>query len=320
MDGYGQVKFLTRADKQARLCGQRTKLPRLGRRLAVAALTLLLSLATAPPSGWAADKPVVRFGVIPRYNPLVMYKRYQPIMDYLSAETPYRFELKISRDYPEAVRFLQQGVTQVSSLGDVTFAEANLRYQAIPILKPLNRDGTPFYRSAIIVRADSRLQSIGELRGKSIAFGSSHSTSGNLIPRYLLWKHGVGLRDLKSFANLQHHDAVAKAILKGQYDAGAVKDVVAEKYRSHGLRILAWSAPIPSVPLVVRKDTPPAVVKALTAALLKLDARNPKHKEIMKNWDDEFCYGFAPASIADYQGIFRLMRDIPLGCGVGCHR
>jgi len=279
-----------------------------------------LLLCAAPLPGWAADKPVIRFGVIPRYNPLVMYKRYQPIMDYLSAETPYRFELKISRDYPEAVRFLQQGVTQVSSLGDVTFAEANLRYQAIPILKPLNKDGTPFYRSAIIVRADSKLKSLKELRGKTVAFSSPHSTSGNLIPRYLLWDNGIGLRDLKSFANLQHHDAVAKAILKGQYDAGAVKDVVAEKYKSHGLRILAWSAPIPSVPLVVREDTPPGVVKAMTAALLKLDRNDPRHRAIMKTWDDEFCYGFAPATSADYRAIFRMIREIPTGCGVGCHK
>lgn len=286
--------------------------------------SLLLALALAVPlfpgSASTADKPVVRFGVIPRYNPLVMYKRYQPIMDYLSAETPYRFELKISKDYPEAVRFLEQGVTQVSSLGDVTFAEANVQYSAIPILKPLNRDGTPFYRSAIIVRSDSTLKSLRDLRGRTVAFGSPHSTSSNLIPRYLFWENGVGLRDLKGYANLQHHDAVAKAILKGQYDAGAVKDVVAEKYRSHGLRILAWSAPIPSVPLVVRKDAPAGVVKALTAALLKLDRRNPRHQAIMKNWDDEFCHGFAPAAIEDYRGIFRMIREIPKGCGIGCHQ
>jgi len=268
----------------------------------------------------AADKPVIRFGVIPRYNPLVMYKRYQPIMDYLTAETPYRFELKISRDYPEAVRFLQEGTTQVSSLGDVTFAEASTRYNAVPILKPRNRDGVPYYRSAIIVRSDSSLKGIRELRGRTMAFGSPHSTSGNLIPRYLLWDNGVGLRDLKSFTNLQHHDAVAKAILKGQFDAGAVKDVVAEKYKTHGLRILAWSAPIPAVPLVVRKDAPPDVVKALTTALLKLDRNNPEHRKMMQTWDDEFRNGFAPATKEDYQGIFRMIRDIPHGCGSGCHK
>lgn len=281
-------------------------------------IVLLLFVMHVPAA--AADKQVIRFGVIPRYNPLVMYKRYQPIMDYLTAETPYRFELKISKDYPEAVRFLQQGVTQISSLGDVTFAEASLAYKAVPILKPLNKDGIPFYRSAIIVRVDSPLKNIRELRGKSMAFGSPHSTSGNLIPRYLLWDNGINLRELKSFSNLQHHDAVAKAILKGQYDAGAVKDVVAEKYRTHGLRILAWSDPIPAVPLVVRTDTSPDMVAAITGALLKLDRNNPKHKAIMKSWDDEFRYGFAPAAIADYSKIFRMIRDIPRGCGIGCHK
>lgn len=277
---------------------------------------LLAMLLPAP----AADKPIIRFGVIPRYNPLVMYKRYQPIMDYLTAETPYRFELKISKDYPEAVRFLRQGVTQVSSLGDVTFAEASIQYNAIPILKPLNKDGVAFYRSAIIVRSDSPLNNVKEMHGKTMAFGSVHSTSGNLIPRYLLWENKVRLRDLKSFTNLKHHDAVAKAVLKGQYDAGAVKDVVAQKYKSHGLRILAWSAPIPSVPLVVREDTPPGVVKALTSALLKLDRNNPAHQKIMQSWDDEFCNGFTPATKADYRDIFRMIRNIPHGCGIGCHR
>jgi phosphonate transport system substrate-binding protein len=204
-------------------------------------LILLMLLMNPTPAVLAAnpDKPVIRFGVIPRYNPLVMYKRYQPIMDYLTSETPYRFELKISKDYPEAVRFLQQGITQISSLGDVTFTEASLAYKALPILKPLNSDGIPFYRSAIIVRTDSPLTKITDLKGKSMAFGSVHSTSGNLIPRYLLWNNGVHIQDLKRWENLQHHDAVAKAILKGQFDAGAVKDVVAEKYKKYGLRIMA---------------------------------------------------------------------------------
>ena len=288
--------------------------------LFAAALALCTSLLLILPAAEAAEKPLIRFGVIPRYNPLVMYKRYQPIMDYLTAETPYRFELKISRDYPEAVRFLQQGVTQISSLGDVTFAEANLRYQAIPILKPLNSDGNPFYRSAIIVKNDSPITTIKGLKGKTMAFGSLHSTSGNLIPRYLLWDNKVRMQDLKSFTNLQHHDAVAKAILKGQFDAGAVKDVVAEKYKPHGLRILAWSKPIPAVPLVVRRNTPPEVIQAITRALLKLDRTNPRHQEIMKTWDDEFCNGFAPAKPADYDMIFRMIKAIPTGCGIGCHK
>lgn len=284
------------------------------------ALLVCMLLLSGPIALESADKPVIHFGVIPRYNPLVMYKRYQPIMDYLTAHTPYRFELKIGRDYTEALHFLRSGVTQISSLGDVTFVEAHLKYGVLPILKPLNSNGTPYYRSAIIVKKDSPLQNIQGLRGKAVAFGPLLSTSGNLIPRYLLWDNGVPLQALKSFTNLKHHDAVAKAILKGQYDAGAVKDIVAEKYLPHGLRVLAWSAPIPSVPLVARKETPPEVVAAITTALLKLDHRNPAHKKLMQSWDDEFCYGFAPARQEDYHRIFRLIREIPHGCGIGCHR
>ncbi len=40
----------------------------------------------------------------------------------------------------------------------------------------------------------------------------------------------------------------------------------------------------------------------------------------MKTWDDEFCYGFAPARLEDYTGIFNMIRDIPHGCGIGCHK
>jgi len=268
----------------------------------------------------ADDKPLVRFGVIPRYNPVVMYKRYQPIMDYLTQNTPYHFELKISRDYPEAVRYLRDGVTQISSLGDVTFIEARTLYGAIPILKPLNENGIPYYRSAIIVQNDSPLKSLHDLKDRTVAFGSSHSTSGNLIPRYLLWNNGIRLQDLALFTNLKHHDAVAKAILKGQYDAGAVKDVIAKKYMSYGLRVLAYSDPLPSVPFVVRKEAPPEFIRAVKKALLKLDRNNPEHKRIMSTWDDEFKNGFAEANSNDYRKIFSMIRDIPTGCGYGCHR
>ncbi len=286
-------------------------------------LLIVVMLLQVPVSAGVAEqpsKPVIRFGVIPRYNPVVMYKRYQPIMDYLTKNTPYHFELKISRDYPEAVRYLKDGVTQISSLGDVTFTEASTLYGAIPILKPLNQDGVPYYRSAIIVPNHSPLKSLKDLKDKTLVFGSPHSTSGNLIPRYMLWNSGIKLQDLALFTNLKHHDAVAKAVLKGQYDAGAVKDVIAKKYMNYGLRVLAYSDPLPSVPFVVRKEASPEFIKAVKQALLKLDRNNPEHKKIMATWDDEFKYGFAEANSDDYRMIFGMIRNIPTGCGIGCHR
>lgn len=289
-------------------------------------LVLLGATPLSPPiptvsaaAGPAATKPVVHFGVIPRYNPMIMYRSYQPLMDYLTRHTPYRFELKLARDYPEAVTLLRQGAVEVASLGDVTFAEARQGFGAIPILKPLSAEGVPFYRSTIIVRDDSAIHRLEELKGKRFAFGDHHSTSGNLIPRYLLFQNGITLFDLGSFENLDSHDAVVKAVLKGKVDAGAVKDVVAIRYREHGLRFLAQSDPIPSVPIVVRPDTPASLVAAMEQALLAIDPKDPPQEAIMASWDPEFRHGFVRASDADYQPIYQLLEGIQKGCGNRCH-
>lgn len=288
---------------------------------AVLVLGLLLSSYATSQAGEAAaaDKPVVYFGIIPRYNPMIMYRNYQPIMDYLTEHTSYRFELKLSRDYTEAVKLMRTGVTPIASLGDVTFIEAFHAFAAMPILRPLNQEGKPYYRSIIIVAENSAIRSLQDLRGKSFAFGDAHSTSGNLIPRNYLFRHGITLFDFGRHDNLDSHDAVVKAVLKGKFDAGAVKDVMAKHYQSHGLRFLASSDPIPSVPIVVRPDASPQLIAEVQRALLAIDPGDAQMATRMESWDPEFRYGFVPASLDDYQEIIEMMDAVRLGCGVRCH-
>lgn len=277
----------------------------------------LLSCVTTPALG--EKKPVIHFGVIPRYNPMIMYQNYQPIMDYLTRTTPYRFELKLARDYPQVVEDLRTGMIQVASLGDVTFATASQGFGARPILRPRNASGDPDYFSFIVVRRESPISSVMQLRGKSFAFGNVHSTSGNLIPRYLLFKQGINLDDLGHYTNLPTHTDVARAVLKGQYDAGAVKDVVANRYQESGLKIIGRSEPIPAVPIVVRQDAPRALVDALSKALLAINPEDPQHRQMLGHWDPEFRNGFVPASTKDYRPILRMLENISESCGISCH-
>ena len=272
---------------------------------------------TSAPS--VAAKPAVRFGVISRYNPAVIYEEFQPVMDYLTDRTPYRFELKLGKTYEDAVRFLEQGATQIASLGPVTYLEAHARFGAVPILRSRNANGELFYRSIIVVRQDSDVKALADLRGRSFCFPSPHSTSGNLFGRYALQQAGIPLRDLGEYTNLKHHDQVAKAVLAGKYEAGAVKDIVAYRYESRGLRILHVSDPIPSVPIVVRADVPPAFVEAVKRALLRLDPENPDHRKMMAEWNEEFKYGFVETTDADYDPIRTMLNAIPERCGSSCH-
>lgn len=288
----------------------------------IVVIFIFLALIVAPVSTGHSQtdkKPVVTFGVNLRSTPISMYQNFQPLMDYLTENTPYRFELKLSRNYQAGLRALADGSAQIGILGDVAFVEAWLRYGVMPILRPLNDEGKPFIRSAIIVPINSPLRTIGELKGKRIAFTSIHSTTGNLYPRYLLNLNGVRHNEPGKFVSLANQDVVVKAVLRGEFDAGAVNEQEARKYENQGLRVLAYSEPIPPGPIVARKGTPKELLTAVTDALLKLDPANPAHAKIMLNWDESLKHGFTKAQVSDYRQIYRMFKSIPSGCGKGCH-
>lgn len=268
----------------------------------------------------AAAKPVVYFGVSLRFHPITIYERYQPMLDYLTRNTPYRFELKIGRDYRETIGFLDEGKADVVSIGDGGLMKAMLLAGGVPVVKPLNASGKPFYRSCLIVPDNSPIRTLADLKGKRLALGYHHSTTGNLIPRDLLLKSGVKLTSLGAIANLRHHSAVARAVLKGEYDAGFVKESTARRFGGQGLRVVYCSAELPSIPLLVRRNAPKGLAAALSAALTRLDHKNPQHRKIMENWDVEYQQGFVPAKVSEYReliGMFQATKR--LGCGTGCH-
>ncbi|MBT3341431.1 MAG: phosphate/phosphite/phosphonate ABC transporter substrate-binding protein [Gemmatimonadetes bacterium] len=266
-----------------------------------------------------ADRPVLRVGVISRYNPVIMYRNYQPMMDFLSQETIYRFELRLGRTYEDAVQLLGSGDVDLAILGGLTYLEARKQFGARPLVKPLNAAGSPFYHSIFITRDDSPLTRLADLSGHSLALASFHSTAGNLIPRYELDRAGVPMQKLSQVENLPHYEMVVRAILKGHFDAGAVKDLVADQYRPKGLRRLHVSDPIPSGPVVCRADLPDSVAQAVAAVLLQIDPRMASSQIFLQDWDAEFRHGFVKAHDADYDGLRRILNSAPDGCGRGCH-
>jgi phosphonate transport system substrate-binding protein len=265
------------------------------------------------------DRKTVYFGVIPRDNPRILYEKYQPLLDYLADKTHYKFELVLKKNDEETVTALGSGEMDVALLGPLTYLEAHVRYGAASILKSKGPDGAPSYKCVIITKKGSPIKSLADLRGKSVAFASFKSTSGNLIPRYLLANAGIHLSDLSDYENFNYHDSVVKAVLGGQYDAGAVRDAVARKYMRFGIEILAESAPIPTGPLVAGPGTPYAVIKNIKRALLELDPEDVNDAKILHRLDDDFRSGFTEATDRDYGGIRAKINAVPNTCGRSCH-
>ncbi|MBF0328401.1 MAG: phosphate/phosphite/phosphonate ABC transporter substrate-binding protein [Nitrospirae bacterium] len=264
-------------------------------------------------------KQTIYFGVIPRDNPRILYEKYQPLLDYLSEKTPYAYELVIKKNYEETVNAIGSREIDIALLGPLTYLEAHSKFGAVSILKPKGADGTATYRSVIIRKKGSPLKEISQLRGKSVAFAASKSTSGNLMARYLFANSGIHLSDLGNYANFDYHDSVVKAVLKGQYNAGAVRDSVVKKYIKLGIEVVAESEIIPIGPITANTGTASSVTENIKKALLELDPKNPAHEKILRKFDDDIRNGFTEASDKDYEGIRAKINAVPQTCGKGCH-
>jgi len=260
----------------------------------------------------------VNFGIIPRDNPRVTYEKYQPLLDYLSKETGYKFDLLLKNTYQEVVNSLGNGETLFALLGPLTYLDAYARFGTPPIAKSKTKDNQQFFNSVIVTGPDRQINNVAQLNGKKVAFASLWSTSGNLIPRYMLAREGIHLDKLSTYHNFNYHETVVKKVLSNEYDAGGVRKSVADRYLFYGLKIIATSDPIPTGPVVVSPEAPYKVVRKVQQALLSM-AETEKGREVLAKLDPEQQGGFVAASDADYSGIRKMINDVPKTCGLGCH-
>jgi phosphonate transport system substrate-binding protein len=239
-----------------------------------------------------------------------MYQLYQPFVDYLSENAPYQFEIKLCRFYQETIDRLGKGERPLAFCGPIPYVKAREKFNVKPILRALSKDGKAHYRGIIVVRHDSLIQNLSDLKGKSLAFAQEWSTAGYILPRYHLLKSGISLKDLKSYGFLRHQDFVVDAVLKKEFDAGAVKDIVAYHYEQQGIRPIFVTDPTPTVALIASMNAPKEMVNSVKTALLKLDSRNPADQKRMSQWDEEINYGFMEASDSDYDPIRKILRFV----------
>jgi phosphonate transport system substrate-binding protein len=141
-------------------------------------------------------------------------------------------------------------------------------------------DGQPLLKGEIIVRQDSPLKSLSELKGKSFIFADINSTMGSVLPQIILVQAGVPLNSLASYKYIEGHENVALAVLAGDYDAGAVKEETFEKYAPRGLRSLAHLPSVYDHVFVTSAKLPAELVGTLRSALLKLN-NLPEGRSVM---------------------------------------
>src|SRR3984957_14139165 len=154
------------------------------------------------------------------------------------------------------------------------------------------RDSDRDLTTKILVRANSKLASLADLKGKTVAVGASDSPQATLIPLGMIADAGIDpLRDCRVLYHEvmvgKHGDHVggerdaAKALAAGQADAACVLDANYPMFINEGTldpgttRVLATTPPFDHCNFTVRPGLPNERVNPWVEALLGMSFQDP---------------------------------------------
>ncbi len=134
------------------------------------------------------------------------------------------------------------------------------------------------YRSAVVVRGDDPAESLADLRGRRCAVNEPDSNSGMNLLRAAVAPLAGGLRFFESVVYSGSHRRSADMVRAGLADVAAI-DCVSWAHFARlyprtvdCLKVLCWTDPSPSLPLITAEATGEATVTALRAALARVQS------------------------------------------------
>ena len=207
-------------------------------------------------------------------GPKAMVERYQPLMDYLSAKIGRPVEFHPFASTPEILGKLGSGDIDAVILGSSGAARVIRNLGAVPAARP-EKGGVSGYHGCIIVRKDSKMTKIEELKGKRFDYVEKGTSAGYIYPRALL----VGKKlDPDAFFGSAtfagKHDVAVMKVLNGESDGASVKDQDLERLSRSDPRVreeilvLQKSGLFPDGTLLFRKGTDAETAKSVENALL----------------------------------------------------
>ena len=177
-----------------------------------------------PMDTYAAEDPLI-MGVFPRRNATTTLKFFLPIAKQLSSELNREVKLEISQDFPTFWNRVMQKKFDIVHYNQFHYISSHKKY-GYRVIAHNQEFGKGTLAGIIMVRKDSGINSIEELRGKKIIFGGGKmAMMSNVVPKYLLSNSGLKEGDyIEEYAKNPPNSVMA--VYYGQADAAGIGDII----------------------------------------------------------------------------------------------
>ncbi|WP_088549764.1 phosphate/phosphite/phosphonate ABC transporter substrate-binding protein [Paenibacillus aquistagni] len=236
---------------------------------------------------------------IPSQNADTLEAKAKPLEKLLTERLGIPVKVSISTDYNTIIEAMASKKVDVGFLPPSAYVLAKEKGAAEVILQAQrygvqDETGEPtdekvdFYKAMIIVKKDSDIQKVSDLKGKKIAYQNVTSSAGYVWPAGKLLEEGVDpLKDVTPIT-LKGHDQAVLAVLNRDVDAAAIfqdaRNVVKKDYPDvfEETRVLSYTEKIPNDTIAVRSDMSKEWIEKLQQAFIDI-GNDPDGHAIIKD-------------------------------------
>ena len=254
------------------------------------------------------EKPV-RIAILPCADVVKTFISFASLARHIEKETGRRVSIIVPKSSDAFVSLIEQGECEFAYQAAHVYVRLADSYNQDSLLSALTPSGERQHYGVLIVRKDSGIQKISDLKGKSILFGTKTSTVKSIAAQMLLESHGLKVdEDLADYSHDNSCEASALNVYLKVFDAAFMCDYSYHSLMKPGekeypipqgsLAVIGKTMKVPTWIFAAMRQTDKSLVTAVKRALLGLTVTRGQDREIMETAE---IGGFVTAQDCDYQ-------------------
>lgn len=259
-------------------------------------------------------------GFIPSQNAQILNAKVKPLQQLLSDELEVPVKVHIATNYNTMIEGLKSKKIDIAFISPVSYTLAHDAHAADVLLKSkgylVDNKGNQthhlvdYYRSQIVVRKDSNINHLKDLKDKKIALQDVESTSGYIYPLATLMEKGIKKSDIQ-IQQVKGHDQGLIALLNHDVEAVATyQDARADLKKDdpdiyQETKVIYRTKKIPNDTISVRNDMSNKWKNKISQAFINI-SHTKKGKQIIS--DIYGHQGYEKAKDSDFDTV-RKYRD-----------